>query len=100
MRPNNNWYFILSLYHYIMSCEFSLNLTSLPLYKPITSDPNRHFRNMCSDDTPMVRRAASTKLGAFGKVIEMEYLKSELIPLFVALSNDEQVYNFTSSITL
>ncbi len=26
------------------------------------------FRNLCQDDTPMVRRAASGKLGEFAKV--------------------------------
>ena len=50
-----------------------------------------HFRNLCGDDTPMVRRAAAGKVGEFAKVVEMEYLKSELIPLFTALAADEQV---------
>jgi len=39
----------------------------------------------------MVRRAAASKLGEFAKVIELEYLKSDLIPLFTALAADEQV---------
>ena len=46
---------------------------------------------MCGDDTPMVRRAAAAKLGEFAKVVETEYLKSDLIPLFTALASDEQV---------
>jgi hypothetical protein len=53
----------------------------------------RHFRNLCSDDTPMVRRAAAGKLGEFAKAVEMEYLKSDLIPLFINLASDEQVGN-------
>lgn len=39
----------------------------------------------------MVRRAAAGKLGEFAKVVETEYLKSDLIPLFTALASDEQV---------
>ena len=38
----------------------------------------------------MVRRAASSKLGEFAKVVEVEYLKSDLIPMFVNLAQDEQ----------
>ena len=51
----------------------------------------RVFRSLCGDDTPMVRRAAASKLGEFAKVIELDYLKSDLIPLFTALAADEQV---------
>lgn len=50
-----------------------------------------HFRSLCQDDTPMVRRAAAGKLGEFAKVVEVEYLKTDLIPMFVALAQDEQV---------
>ena len=50
----------------------------------------RVFRSLCGDDTPMVRRAAASKLGEFAKVIELDYLKSDLIPLFTALAADEQ----------
>jgi len=39
----------------------------------------------------MVRRAAASKLGEFATVIELEFLKSDLIPLFTALAADEQV---------
>nr|XP_045609370.1 serine/threonine-protein phosphatase 2A 65 kDa regulatory subunit A alpha isoform-like isoform X1 [Procambarus clarkii] len=49
-----------------------------------------HFRSLCQDDTPMVRRAAAGKLGEFAKVVEVEYLKTDLIPMFVALAQDEQ----------
>lgn len=48
------------------------------------------FRNLCQDDTPMVRRAASGKLGEFAKVVEVEFLKSDLIPMFINLAMDEQ----------
>ena len=39
----------------------------------------------------MVRRAAASKLGEFAKVLEKDYLKSELIPVFTSLAGDEQV---------
>lgn len=51
----------------------------------------RHFRTLCSDDTPMVRRAAASKLGEFAKVLELDYVKSDIISLFTALASDEQV---------
>lgn len=41
----------------------------------------------------MVRRAAAGKLGEFAQVVEVDYLKSELIPLFINLAQDEQVGN-------
>lgn len=51
------------------------------------------FRSLCQDDTPMVRRAAAGKLGELAEVVEIEYLKSDLIPMFVNLAQDEQVWN-------
>lgn len=56
-----------------------------------SADLRNHFRNLCQDDTPMVRRAAASKLGEFAKVVEVEYLKSDLIPMFINLAQDEQV---------
>merc|ERR1712088_1218889 len=56
----------------------------------VKADLRSQFRNLCQDDTPMVRRAASSKLGEFAKVVEVEYLKSDLIPMFVNLAQDEQ----------
>ncbi|KAG4074526.1 hypothetical protein HA402_009403 [Bradysia odoriphaga] len=49
-----------------------------------------NFRQLCQDDTPMVRHAAASKLGEFAEVVEVEFLKSDLIPLFVQLAQDEQ----------
>ena len=51
----------------------------------------RQFRTLGSDDTPMVRRAVASKLGELAQVIEPDYLKSDLLPLFNALASDEQV---------
>lgn len=56
----------------------------------VKADLRHHFRNLCQDDTPMVRRAAASKLGEFAKVVEVEYLKCDLIPMFVNLAQDEQ----------
>lgn len=42
------------------------------------------FRNLCGDDTPMVRRAAASKLGEFAKVL---FLK-----LLVVLWSDQFVF--------
>lgn len=49
------------------------------------------FRQLCQDETPMVRRSAAGKLGEFAKVVEVEFLKSDLIPMFVNLAQDDQV---------
>ena len=38
-------------------------------------------------------RAASGKLGDFAKVVEVDNLKSDLVPMFVNLAQDEQVGN-------
>lgn len=50
------------------------------------------FKSLCTDDTPMVRRAAASKIGEFATVVaaDMDHLKGEIIPLFISLANDEQ----------
>lgn len=58
----------------------------------IIAELRNYFRNLCQDDTPMVRRAAAGKLGEFAKVVELESLKSDLIPMFSSLAQDEQVF--------
>ena len=42
---------------------------------PVKADLRDQFRKLCQDDTPMVRRAASGKLGEFAKEIENDFLK-------------------------
>ena len=59
-----------------------------------TAELRVNFRNLCQDDTPMVRRAAASKLGEFAKEVGSEHLKSEVIPMFVELAGDEQVSTF------
>uniref|UniRef100_A0AC35TKF7 TOG domain-containing protein n=1 Tax=Rhabditophanes sp. KR3021 TaxID=114890 RepID=A0AC35TKF7_9BILA len=48
------------------------------------------FKNLCNDDTPMVRRAAVAKLSEFAKVLELDLLKDEFLPVFLTMVNDEQ----------
>jgi len=66
-------------------------LLQLKLLMSFIGELRSHFRSLCQDDTPMVRRAAASKLGEFAKVVEPEYLKSDIIPMFVNLAQDEQV---------
>ncbi len=46
------------------------------------------YSQLCKDETPMVRRAAAQKLGAFAKVVEREYASKDLLPLFTELTQD------------
>ncbi|GFS00311.1 serine/threonine-protein phosphatase 2A 65 kDa regulatory subunit A alpha isoform, partial [Elysia marginata] len=57
----------------------------------VKAELRQNFRNLCADDTPMVRRAAAGKLGEFAKVVESDCLKSDLIQLFNLLAQDEQL---------
>nr|XP_037861160.1 serine/threonine-protein phosphatase 2A 65 kDa regulatory subunit A beta isoform isoform X4 [Chlorocebus sabaeus] len=56
----------------------------------VKAEIRQQFRSLCSDDTPMVRRAAASKLGEFAKVLELDSVKSEIVPLFTNLASDEQ----------
>nr|XP_005901603.1 PREDICTED: serine/threonine-protein phosphatase 2A 65 kDa regulatory subunit A beta isoform isoform X5 [Bos mutus] len=56
----------------------------------VKGEIRQYFRSLCSDDTPMVRRAAASKLGEFAKVLELDSVKSEIVPLFTNLASDEQ----------
>ena len=46
------------------------------------------FRSLCSDDTPMVRRAAAQHLGRFAETMEPDFIAQELVPTFQSLSMD------------
>ncbi|XP_078286401.1 serine/threonine-protein phosphatase 2A 65 kDa regulatory subunit A beta isoform-like, partial [Rhinoraja longicauda] len=50
----------------------------------------QNFKSLCTDDTPMVRRAAAAKLGEFAKALELENVRSEILPVFCTLATDEQ----------
>ncbi|XP_069796060.1 serine/threonine-protein phosphatase 2A 65 kDa regulatory subunit A alpha isoform-like isoform X2 [Narcine bancroftii] len=60
------------------------------LSNPIKSELCQNFKILCTDDTPMVRRAAASKLGEFAKVVELEDVRSEIVPVFANLAADEQ----------
>jgi serine/threonine-protein phosphatase 2A regulatory subunit A len=48
------------------------------------------FNTLCSDDTPMVRRAAAKELGGFSKTLAHEDLINDLLPTFKKLAQDDQ----------
>jgi len=48
----------------------------------------------------MVRRAAAGKLGEFAKVVELDSLKNDLIPMFSSLAQDEQVFIYSNFMKL
>lgn len=77
------WSVMLSAPPHCVACYLGV------LLSPVST--SRYFRNLCSDDTPMVRRAAASKLGEFAKVLELDNVKSEIIPMFSNLASDEQV---------
>ncbi len=43
---------------------------------------------LSKDETPMVRRAAAQKLGAFAKAVEREHVSKDLMHLFTDLIQD------------
>ena len=49
------------------------------------------YPSLCNDDTPMVRRAASAKLGDFFQVMEAEYIINDYMKVFLSLARDDQV---------
>uniref|UniRef100_A0A7N8X0C9 Protein phosphatase 2, regulatory subunit A, beta b n=1 Tax=Mastacembelus armatus TaxID=205130 RepID=A0A7N8X0C9_9TELE len=59
-------------------------------YPRVSSTVKAEIRHTSDYDTPMVRRAAASKLGEFAKVLELDYVKSDIISLFTALASDEQ----------
>jgi len=54
------------------------------------ADMRTMFGQLCRDDTPMVRRAASAQLGKLAPLVEVGTLQSEIVPLFTALADDDQ----------
>ena len=48
------------------------------------------FHKLCVDETPMVRRAAAANLGKFGITQSKEHIKSDTLPMFLALAKDDQ----------
>ena len=58
------------------------------------------YPSLCNDDTPMVRMAASAKLGDFFQVMEAEYIINDYMKVFLSLARDDQVENLIFEIAL
>lgn len=65
-----------------------------PVYPYVSADKQEMLRalfsKLCADETPMVKRSAAQNLGAFGKIVSVDLLKEQIIPLFEELAKDEQ----------
>ncbi|KAB0799670.1 hypothetical protein PPYR_07550 [Photinus pyralis] len=56
----------------------------------IRAEIRRVFELLCKDESPLVRRSFGGKLGDFIKVLELQYLKEQFIPISETFSKDEQ----------
>mmetsp|Transcript_33301 Transcript_33301/g.50991 ORF Transcript_33301/g.50991 Transcript_33301/m.50991 type:complete len:636 (-) Transcript_33301:256-2163(-) len=54
------------------------------------SEVRQLYRELCADETPMVRRAAAKHLGEIMEYASEEEMLAEWMPVFVSLSKDEQ----------
>jgi hypothetical protein len=59
---------------------------------PPCSSPHlpTHCLQLCKDDTPMVRRAASQNLGDFAQHLALPEIMADLLPVVIRLSGDDQ----------
>lgn len=61
---------------------------------PVKAEMRGSFGQLCRDDTPMVRRAAASNIGAIATAMHVaddgDHFKADLLPLFTTLSADEQ----------
>ncbi|TPP67243.1 Serine/threonine-protein phosphatase 2A 65 kDa regulatory subunit A alpha isoform [Fasciola gigantica] len=55
----------------------------------VRADLRQLFRQLCNDDTPMVRRAAASRLGEFARCLELESLRTDLLPLLPQLTQQD-----------
>lgn len=76
--------------------NFTGRITSCHLFDACYSRAGTHkdklrkkFIELCNEDTPMIRRALSSKLGLFATQIEKQYVLQEILPIFRQLSQDE-----------
>ncbi|ETI43715.1 hypothetical protein F441_11339 [Phytophthora nicotianae CJ01A1] len=73
----------------IASCNlFQVGYTHLAA--DIQAEMRGMFGQLCRDDTPMVRKAASAALGGFASVMDGTSASGEMLPLFLALATDRQ----------
>lgn len=62
---------------------------------PVVSDQMQaelrtiYLTQLCTDDTPMVRKAAFHNLGSFAQVLQKQYLKTDVLPVVKSLATDE-----------
>ena len=69
----------------------ALYAAAYPAASPATQDEMRvMFAALCTDDTPMVRRAAAKELGPFSRTLTHDVLLSDLLPTFRKLAQDDQ----------
>jgi len=63
-------------------------------YPRVSDDVKKELRGLfiqlCKDNTPMVRRAASSAFGNFARQIPAQVVKDELVPVFKILATDDQ----------
>lgn len=57
---------------------------------PLQADLRTMFVQLCSDDTPMVRREAAKNVSRLAEVVEPEFVASDLVPAFEKLATDDQ----------
>ncbi|CUT98928.1 Serine:threonine protein phosphatase 2A 65 kDa [Echinococcus multilocularis] len=57
----------------------------------IAAELRSQFRQLCSDDTPMVRRSAAINLGEMAACLDLDTLRSEFLPVLAnIIQKDEQ----------
>ena len=74
-------------------CRVSCCSLIIPAYSrsgSIKEKLRKRFVDFCNEDSPMIRRAAASRIGKFASCIEKEFLISDLIPALKRLSSDEQ----------
>lgn len=70
-------------------CDFYIVWTPrTPYVSP--GNPLSMWPQLCKDDTPMVRRAASQHLGDFAQHLALPDIMADLLPVVVRLSGDDQ----------
>lgn len=53
------------------------------------------FKQLCRDDTPMVRRAAALNIGILAAAMEPEHVQQSLLPLWSVLMKDGALWSAT-----
>lgn len=78
-------------FHPARSSACGLFSTVYPRLPPsLRQEAREMFSLLCSDPSPIVRRAAFTNLGKFASVMDLDSVKRDIVPSFRVLSQDEQ----------